>query len=338
MNKKFQLFISSTYLDLKEERSKILHSVLSHGSFIPMGMELFPATDDKPWDHIESVISSSDFYLLVVGGRYGSLTEEGLSYTEKEYQFAKSLGIPIMALIRGQIEKLPVEKKDTIEEKMQLLNGFKEVLQNSHQCKFWNSDTELINEVLLGINHFSKSELAVGWVRANELLTPSEALKIKNENEELKRKIESLSKTPVFSVKGIASGDQLTSIHYSYLHPTRGILTSKRDASWDEIISFLGPKLFAGKYDLQFKNLVEKLLFHLGRSKSFKIYELDRSTDKIKMQMLSLGLISEVGKVPLKGGGFSPLWELTPYGKNYVAKLTAEKSNDTVLNKIDIHP
>lgn len=36
------------------------------------------------------MIDECDFYLLVIGARYGSIDEEtGISYTEKEYNYAK---------------------------------------------------------------------------------------------------------------------------------------------------------------------------------------------------------------------------------------------------------
>ena len=44
--KKFQVFISSTYIDLIEERRKVL-DVLLMADCIPAGMEAFVATDKK---------------------------------------------------------------------------------------------------------------------------------------------------------------------------------------------------------------------------------------------------------------------------------------------------
>ena len=49
---------------------------------IPTGMELFPATDEDSWTLIKNLISECDYYVLVVGGRYGSIGPGGKSYTE----------------------------------------------------------------------------------------------------------------------------------------------------------------------------------------------------------------------------------------------------------------
>ena len=69
--KRYQVFISSTYVDLQEERREVLRAVLEL-DHMPAGMELFPATDDSAWDLIKGVIDSSDYYVVIIGGRYGS--------------------------------------------------------------------------------------------------------------------------------------------------------------------------------------------------------------------------------------------------------------------------
>ena len=46
MNKKYQVFISSTFDDLRDERKKVLMAVLRM-NYIPAGMELFSAADEE---------------------------------------------------------------------------------------------------------------------------------------------------------------------------------------------------------------------------------------------------------------------------------------------------
>ena len=90
--RKFSLFISSTYEDLKEERQSLIGVALENG-FIPVGMEQFHGAPTDQWTVITSIIDECDFYLLIVGGRYGSIDESvNVSYTEKEYDYAKSKG------------------------------------------------------------------------------------------------------------------------------------------------------------------------------------------------------------------------------------------------------
>lgn len=84
MDKRYQVFLSSTYADLKDERQKVIQTLMEMDC-IPSGMELFPATDEEQWEFIKKVIDDCDYYLLIIGGRYGSINAEGISYTEKEY-------------------------------------------------------------------------------------------------------------------------------------------------------------------------------------------------------------------------------------------------------------
>ncbi|HEX4136006.1 MAG TPA: DUF4062 domain-containing protein [Bryobacteraceae bacterium] len=51
MQKRYQVFVSSTYEDLHEERREVMQALLALNC-IPTGMELFPAADDDSWTHI----------------------------------------------------------------------------------------------------------------------------------------------------------------------------------------------------------------------------------------------------------------------------------------------
>lgn len=76
MEKKYQVFISSTYKDLIEARSKVRDAILSMMHF-PVGMEMFNAADEEQWEIIQETIDSSDYYVLILGQRYGSVIESG---------------------------------------------------------------------------------------------------------------------------------------------------------------------------------------------------------------------------------------------------------------------
>ena len=87
MDKRYQVFVSSTFTDLQEERQEIMQALLELRC-IPAGMELFPAANETQWDLIRKVIDDCDYYIVVIGGRYGSIGPDGLSYTEMEYRYA----------------------------------------------------------------------------------------------------------------------------------------------------------------------------------------------------------------------------------------------------------
>src|SRR4051812_3359759 len=105
MDKRYQVFVSSTYEDLQEERQEIMHALLELDC-IPAGMELFPAANEDQWTLIQRVIDDCDYYLVILGGRYGSTDKEGMSYTEKEYRYALEKGKPTIGFLHRNPEDL----------------------------------------------------------------------------------------------------------------------------------------------------------------------------------------------------------------------------------------
>jgi hypothetical protein len=79
-DKRYQVFISSTYEDLKEERRAVEQTIIRAGDF-PVGMEAFPAADEEQFEFIKTIISQCDYYVLIVAGRYGTLAPDVKSYT-----------------------------------------------------------------------------------------------------------------------------------------------------------------------------------------------------------------------------------------------------------------
>src|ERR1051326_2043890 len=129
-DKRYQVFISSTYVDLKEERQSVTQAVINVGC-IPAGMELFPAADEEQFEFIKKVIDDCDYYVLIIAGRYGSLSTNGFSYTELEYDYAVSKNIKVIALIHDNPNDISMGKSETDPKLRERLHKFKEkVSQN----------------------------------------------------------------------------------------------------------------------------------------------------------------------------------------------------------------
>lgn len=78
----------------------------------PIGMELFNADNIEQWEQIKRTIDSSNYYVLIIKKRYGSMTKNKISYTEKEYNYAKSIHIPILCFIAS--DDAEIANKDTL--------------------------------------------------------------------------------------------------------------------------------------------------------------------------------------------------------------------------------
>lgn len=164
--KKYQFFISSTLKDLQEERYAVLDSVLSTGN-IPAGMEWFSGAAEPQWSIIEKEINQSDAYILIVGNRYGSIdetTEEKISFTEREYNYAVQRRLTIFVFI---IDDNALQSKDKYEQdptSKTKLENFKKKLQNNYVA-YWKTPDELANRVSIAIAKNSNSITSFGYVR-----------------------------------------------------------------------------------------------------------------------------------------------------------------------------
>jgi len=129
MDKRYQVFVSSTYTDLIEERHSIMRTLMKMDC-IPAGMEHFPAADEEQWNFIKRIIDYSDYYLLIIGGRYGSLDDDGISFTEKEYDYAVSKNIKVVALIHGSPDMLSYQNSEQEPELRKKLESFRDKVKN----------------------------------------------------------------------------------------------------------------------------------------------------------------------------------------------------------------
>ena len=166
MKKKYQVFISSTFKDLKDERQAIAKAVIDMG-FIPSGMESFPATSSEQLRYIQRVIDDCDYYVLVVGGRYGSTTSEGVSFTEAEYDYAVSKNKTVLAFIHENPDAFPVGVTDGDAVLRQKLSDFRKKASTGRVVKFWSSKDELALHAMTSLHHAAEDYPGIGWVRGD---------------------------------------------------------------------------------------------------------------------------------------------------------------------------
>jgi hypothetical protein len=206
MRKKYQVFISSTFIDLVEERQWAVQAILNAGH-IPAGMELFAASDTDQWNDIKNWIDESDIYMLILGGRYGSIDPESKkSYTHKEYEYALQNNKPLFALILNDAALQDKASKDmTFIERTKDYEDFKRIVK-SKMIREINGKDAIMLQTILAINNLEKnrSEGIVGWVKADELENRSESKEtikklideaeiIRKENSNMKLEIVSLN-------------------------------------------------------------------------------------------------------------------------------------------------
>jgi len=165
MEKKYQVFISSTFKDLQEEREEVTKAIINKGKFIPSGMESFPAVDEEAFSYIKRVIDQSDYYLLLVAGKYGSTDAAGISYTEKEYDYAVSKGIKVIALVHGDPGNIPHSKSEQTASGRSKLEKFRRKVMSGRLVRTWKKKEELANHVSASLDITTDMFPSVGWTR-----------------------------------------------------------------------------------------------------------------------------------------------------------------------------
>lgn len=200
MEKKYQIFISSTYEDLKEERRKVQDTILSMYQF-PIGMEMFSAGNEEQWEIIQETIDSSDYYVLIIGHRYGSVIEKGeyagISYTQKEFRYALSKKVPVLAFLIDNNVSITPDKMEDDSVKKQKLDDFKKEAKDGRMVEWWTSPEDLASKVSIALTKQINRGKRPGWIRADaidlvgtqkELVEMSKRIReLSEENEELKK-------------------------------------------------------------------------------------------------------------------------------------------------------
>lgn len=171
IRKRLQVFVSSTYSDLIAERQSAVEAILTAGH-IPAGMELFTSGDESQMEVIKQWIDESDVYLLILGGRYGSIEPRtGKSYTQLEYEYALSQAKPFFACVivdAALDRRIKEQGKGVIEtEEPQKLKVFRESVLTK-TVRFWEDAKDIKIAISETLAHFMRRDDLAGWVRAGQ--------------------------------------------------------------------------------------------------------------------------------------------------------------------------
>ncbi len=227
-------------------------------------MEIFPAADATPWDLIKTVIADSDYYVLIVGGRYGSTGPEGISYTEMEYDFAHELGKPIIGFVHGEPDLIPAGKSEMEPEARRRLDDFRNKIAKKH-FKTWITKDQLKSTLITSLVYTIRTNPQQGWVRNQgldnqELLTRLAQLQAKfdllsAEAEELK-KIACLNSEN----KKYADGQDQFDLYFGWKDYKKS-KAYRKTLSWDNIFYMLGETMLVPAKELQIKNMLVTMIY-----------------------------------------------------------------------------
>lgn len=321
MEKRYQVFVSSTYADLKEERQRVIQALMEMDC-IPSGMELFPAADEEQWEFIKRIIDDCDYYLLIIGGRYGSTTAEGVSYTEKEYDYAIEKGIKVVALLHANPDEIPLGKSEADPESRGRLKAFREKVAKDRLVRFWRTADELPGLVALSLSKTIKMYPAVGWIRANQASNTqllNEINELRKRKDQLEEEIRRFRAKQITDTPDIATLDDTVEIDgtYKYLNSWRAW---KITTTWGQLFALLSPYLVENPNDARVKLRLTDICFsatgNIGDTKLIN----DQTYQTIKIHLEALNLV-QVKNFDTKDGGVALFWLLTDAGRSTMMSL-----------------
>ncbi|MBX9727090.1 MAG: DUF4062 domain-containing protein [Rickettsiales bacterium] len=319
MSKKYQVFVSSTYTDLKEERQKAMEALLD-SDCIPAGMEWFPAADEEQLEFIKKVIDNCDYYLLIIGDRYGSVAQDGISYTEKEYDYALSLGLKIIGLIKNSSVNSDLEDSQRLR-----LEEFKSKVSSGRLVSFWDDAKDVQLKTFKAISHAKANYPATGWMRADKASNTvllEELNELRKENQALKQSVQEYKNNEPTAIDGLAELEDKYKVKGTYDHLRYGRQPWEFEGSWAQLFALVAPALIHSIHDNGLKPAFSKAI-----SSSAGITSGDLSTsdfDTLKIQFKALGLIY-YAEHNLVNGGVGLFWKLTDKGEKLMVQLRTVK-------------
>ena len=259
---------------------------------IPVGMEAFQASDEDQWQYIKRRIEESDYYVVIVGERYGSQLK-GKSYTQMEYEYAVEKGVPVAAfLLDSSVRKtwpsdrVEFEQRDKIEK-------FRRTCQKK-LVKYWRNGDELGTRVSSALYELMNQKPRIGWVRANSLPSATvleEITRLSEEKRELLERIKEISENDgklKVPPKAFWMIDHLKSKLISDFCKTKGILPNQDESL---LSFFLGnANSFAAGISITASNRL--LLRKINGTKEFS-NESNAVAHEIFSEILISGLIEK---------------------------------------------
>ena len=152
MKERLTVFLCSTYEDLTDERDKILQAIrklqLQYDS-----MEFFGARSHQPIETCLREVRHSDFLVVVVGHRYGTLVpEREISFSEAEYMEGYKIGKPCLVYIRSDDTPVLPKFVEREPENLRRLERWKSELCDRHTVAPFSDSHDLALQVSADIS------------------------------------------------------------------------------------------------------------------------------------------------------------------------------------------
>lgn len=327
MKKKLQIFISSTYKDLLDERQAAVEAILASNN-IPAGMELFKAGNDSQWETIKKWINDSDIYMLILGGRYGSIEPESKkSYTQLEYEYAISRNIPVFATILSE---------NFLEQKKNNCINPDDIYEHDNKCLYDEFKQLVMSKMVKMVNDCKDIKIAIhesitelkeeydfeGWTRGK-----SDAA-YNNLVEQNSRLVEEINELKKEQLQKVIKQDHTICIESEFWNKfnilnvsgMRGYLEDRYDeqinVTTSQLFKIIAPLITTPTRSAKVKEDFEQSIKEIYYKDYYSLIVEDNQFQNIKVLLYSKQLIQLS-----QGSNASELIELTQDGKSTLFKM-----------------
>lgn len=341
-DKRYQVFISATYTDLREERGILLQTLPTLGCL--------PATVEAHTQNLSTMVNirrridECDYFILLLGSRYGSLMPSGVSYTHMEYVYAATKQKPILVLMHEAPENRPeVLQEDKADGKLKF-GDFRKVLQRERDLiVYWRDAKDLANALHNAVPALIKRYPTSGWSRdkgaisGQTVASYSSNTQLEKECEALKKRIKELEAekekwlaSSINNPETLAKGEDLFDIQYkckAYAGGNCQDIFGKTRLSWNELLVSFGSNLLQAQTEefmtaklnerLQ-KNALAEVQSEYPKTHAVVDVQITPAAfNAVKMQFRVLGYIQRISR----DNDVKQWWQMTAIGERTLASI-----------------
>lgn len=241
LDKRYQVFISTSGMEMKPERSIMMQTLVSMG-FFSWGLE-----QRTP---ISSAISrrqidDCDYVVFLLGSQYGELSVSGMGYMHLDYLYAVSRQKPIVVFMHEHPHMRDLCLRESKPERQEKFLQFRTQLQNEVEQVFtYRTLRDLELAVRFNMPQMLERYPVLGWVR------PQNAQKLLDEIEQLKAKVASLETEtgqrepdPIISLPKVSLHERFAFDYRIHAYQDGNFQEMKlsKQLTWAQLLGILGP-------------------------------------------------------------------------------------------------
>lgn len=180
LRKQPTIFVSSTCYDLRQVREDLKEFFENNYGFDTMLSEFDSFPIDPCIGTFENCLNNvdkcADIFVLIVGTRYGYITDKGKSITNLEYLHAKAKGIPLFVFVSKQLyNNLPLWRENkngdfsSVVDDPQIFEFISEIYDESQQ---WIYTYETVRDIMAAMKNQLRLILADGLKYKRSVIDP----------------------------------------------------------------------------------------------------------------------------------------------------------------------